>query len=319
MKKEEQIKYLTGWLQERNADVKAEVLLNHALENGFPEQGFVTHNNGYFYRDFVKDIYQTNVIEDNWYRIFIEVGLSRAGFYDMLPEALFHQPETSEFRQRAGVAEMIDRYKKNLVKENETRKFFQPFENEFFYQQMMLEKEEVNLLDVLKSRILTKYFLDFWGLPPSFKVHEAASFLLLLPHAHRISGNLPVMESCLKALLHEPVQILRKEPQVIRVEAAAGLGSGAGLGEQPLGDYMVCGTEFVEDYPVLQYKIGPLKNGKISDFINNKEKEVLIRTFNDYFAPVEADIEIEILIEPAAEGMSFDAGSEVILGYSSVM
>ncbi len=319
MKSEDTIRYLSEWLQQRDADVKAEVLLNHALENGFPEQGYVTHNNGYFYREFVKDIYRTNVIEDDWYRTFLEIGLSRAGFYDMLPEALFHQPETSEFRQQAGVAEMIDRYKKNLTKENEIRKFFQPFEHEFFYQQRMLEKEEISLLDILKSQILTKYFLDFWGLPASFKVHEAASFLLLLPYAHQISGNLPIMESCLKTLLNEPVQIVRKEPELIQVPKNEGLGSGTGLGAEPLGDYMVCGSEFMEDYPVLLYKIGPLENGKVSDFINNKEKDLLIKTFNDYFAPVEADIEIEIIVTQKTEGMSFDEESEVILGYSSII
>ena len=306
-------------LQERPADIKAEVLLNHALENGFPEQSHVVRNSGFFYREFVKDIFDANVIEDDWYRTFLEVKLSRPGFYDMLPEALFHQPETSEFRQRAGVAEMIDRYKKNLTKEAGVRKFFQPFENEFFYQQMILEKEEINLLDILKSKILTKYFLDFWGLPPTLKIHEAASFLLLLPYAHEISGNLPVMESCLKTLLNEHVQIIRKEPEVIDVADVEGLGGDSGLGAQPLGDYMVCGTEFMEDYPVLHYKIGPLKKGKISDFINDREKDILIQTFNNYFAPVEADIEVEILVSPQTTGMTFDEDSEVILGYSSVM
>ncbi|MBZ4188478.1 type VI secretion system baseplate subunit TssG [Niabella beijingensis] len=319
MKKEEKIQYLWKLLQERDTDVKAEVLLNHAIENGFPGQGYVTHNNGYFYREFVKDIFGASVIEDDWYRMFLEIRLSRPGFYDMLPEALFHQPETNEFRQRSGVAEMIDRYKKNQAKETETRKFFQPFENEFFYQQLMLEKEEINLLDILKSKILTRYFLDFWGLPPSFKIYEAASFLLLLPYAHQISGNLPVMESCLKALLNEPVQIIRKEPELIHVEAADGLGAGAGLGGAALGDAMVCGAEFMEDYPVLQYRIGPLKHNKVSDFINNKEKDILIQTFNDYFAPVEADIEVEILVAQQAGEMSFDEDSEVILGYSSIM
>ncbi|ANH82379.1 hypothetical protein A8C56_16665 [Niabella ginsenosidivorans] len=319
MKKEEKIYYLSQLLQERDTDIRAEVLLNHALENGFPEQSHVVRNSGFFYREFVKDIFDATVIEDDWYRTFIEVKLSRPGFYDMLPEALFHQPETSEFRQRAGVAEMIDRYKKNLAKEAGIRKFFQPFENEFFYQQMMLEKEEINLLDILKSKILTRYFLNFWGLPATLKTHEAASFLLLLPYAYMINGNLPVMESCLKALLNEPVQIVRKEPDIIDVAKVEGLGTGSGLGEQPLGDYMVCGTEFMEDYPVLLYKIGPLKKGKVSDFINDKEKDILIQTFNNYFAPVEADIEVEILVDQQAAGMTFDEGSEVILGYSSVM
>lgn len=321
MKKEEKIYYLEQLLKQRDTDIKAEVLLNHAQENGFPEQGHVVRNSGFFYREFVKDIFDSNVIEDEWYRTFLEVRLSRPGFYDMLPEALFHQPETTEFRERAGVAEMIDRYKKNQTKEGEIRKFFQPFENEFFFQQMMLEKEEINLLDILKSKILTKYFLNFWGLPSTFKVHEAASFLLLLPYAHKISGNLPIMESCLKVLLNEEVKIIRKEPQIIDTAPGGGLGSsaGAGLGNEALGDYMVCGTEFMEDYPVLQYKIGPLKKGKVSEFINNREKDILIQTFNDYFAPVEADIDIEILVDQKAGGMSFEEGSEVILGYSSVM
>ncbi|AHF17652.1 type VI secretion system baseplate subunit TssG [Niabella soli] len=319
MTREEKIAHLSNLLQERDTDIKAEVLLNHALENGFPEQGHVVRNNGFFYREFVKDIFDTTVVEDDWYRTFIELHLSRPGFYDMLPEALFHQPETNEFRQRAGVLEMIDRYKKNLTKEAEVRKFFQPFENEFFYQQLMLEKEEINLLDILKSKLLTRYFLNFWGLPATFKTYEAASFLLLLPYAHVISGNLPVMESCLRALLNEPVKIVRKEPEIIDVAHAGGLGNDGGLGEQPLGDYMVCGAEFMEDYPVLQYRIGPLKKGNVSDFINDKEKDILIQTFNNYFAPVEADIEIEILVDQKTTEMTFDKDSEVILGYSSVL
>ena len=57
MKKEEKIYDLLQLLQERPADIKAEVLLNHALENGFPEQSHVVRNSGFFYREFVKDIF----------------------------------------------------------------------------------------------------------------------------------------------------------------------------------------------------------------------------------------------------------------------
>lgn len=315
MTKEEKIYNLSGILQQRNADIRAEVLVNHAIENGFPQDGFVVNNNGFFYREFVKDILSSTVIEDSWYRTYIELQLSRPGFYDMLPEALFHQPETTEFRQRAGVAEMTERYKRNAAKEKEVRKFFQPLENEIFFQQMMLEREEVYLLDALKSKILNRYFINFWGLPTSLKMHEAASFLLLLPHASIINGNLALMQSCLSALLNEEVVMRRKEPDAIDVgEISFGV-----LGQSALGDYMVCGTDFMEDYPVLTYHIGPVKNSNISSFIEGGEKDIIINTFNKYFAPVEADVVVEIQVNKKEGGMSFDEGEEIILGYSSIM
>ncbi|MCH5721010.1 hypothetical protein [Niabella hibiscisoli] len=112
MIKEEELYGLLDALEKRGTDVRAEVLLNHLRENGLLDESFVVSNNGFFYREFTKDIYAAAVAEDQWFRQYLEVALSRSGFYDMLPEALFHQPETTEFRQRSGVSEMITRYKK---------------------------------------------------------------------------------------------------------------------------------------------------------------------------------------------------------------
>lgn len=315
MIREEQLYELLGVLEKRGTDVRAEVLLNHLRENGLINEGFVVSHNGFFYREFTKDIYGASVAEDKWYRQYLEIELSRSGFYDMLPEALFHQPDTSEFRQRSGVSEMITRYKKNTVKEKEARKFFQPFENAFFHQQMELEREELDLLDTLRNKTLSLYFLKFWGLPTSFSVHEVASFLLLFPYAHIINGNIPLMESCLRVLLKEEVAIIQKQPVPTLAEGDWDMG----LGSQPLGDYMICGNEFMEEYPNLSYRIGPLKNSRVIDYIEAGRKEVLIRTFNNFFAPVEADIEIDIAIDSKTQGMSFAENDEIILGYSSVM
>ncbi|MCH5599220.1 hypothetical protein [Niabella ginsengisoli] len=112
MMQEDKLYELLEVLGQRGTDVRAEVLLNHLRENGLIDRSFVVNHNGFFYREFTKDIYASSVVDDKWFRQYLEIELSRAGFYDMLPEALFHQPETSEFRQRSGVAEMITRYKK---------------------------------------------------------------------------------------------------------------------------------------------------------------------------------------------------------------
>ncbi|MCH5599218.1 hypothetical protein [Niabella ginsengisoli] len=82
---------------------------------------------------------------------------------------------------------------------------------------------------------------------------------------------------------------------------------------------MICGNEFMEEYPNLSYKIGPLKNSKVTAYIEGGSKELLITTFNNFFAPVEADIEIDIEIDSKISGMSFADEEGIVLGYSSVM
>ncbi|GAB3012983.1 hypothetical protein GCM10027051_15230 [Niabella terrae] len=311
---QERLYDLMQLLESRSVDLRAEVLVHHLMEGGLGAQEFVVKQQEFFSREYVKDISRAQMVENEWYVYYLELELSRAGFYDMLPESLFHQPQTKAFRERAGVSEMINSYKVNAEIEKGVRKFFQPLENEYFQQQLMLEKEEVSLLDALRNRALTAYFLKFWGLPVSFGAREAASFLLLLPYASQINGNIPLTEACLKLLLKEQVSIRRKAPEPIQVQDDAITRMG-----QPLGDYMVCGTEFFEDYPVLSYEIGPLKHSRVSDYIEGGGKEALIRVFNEYFAPVEADITIEIIMDKKTPGMSFEDGVEVILGYSSIM
>ncbi|MCH5599219.1 hypothetical protein [Niabella ginsengisoli] len=90
---------------------------------------------------------------------------------------------------------------------------------------MELEKEEVNMLDALKNKALSDYFLKFWGLPASLTIHEVASFLLLFPYANVINGNIPLMRACLKVLLKEDVDIIRKSPlpTIADVESDGGL------------------------------------------------------------------------------------------------
>ncbi|MCH5721009.1 hypothetical protein [Niabella hibiscisoli] len=180
---------------------------------------------------------------------------------------------------------------------------------------MELEREELNLLDTLRNKTLSLYFLKFWGLPASLTVHEVASFLLLFPYANIINGNISLMQSCLRVLLKEAVVIMQKQPVATIAEGDWDMG----LGSQPLGDYMICGNDFMEEYPNLSYKIGPLKNSRVTEYIEEGRKEILIRTFNNFFAPVEADIEIDIEINNSIPGMSFAEEDEIILGYSSVM
>lgn len=301
-------------LQQRSADVKAEVWLNQAMENGLPPTDFVITNDLFFEREFTRDISKTELVEADWLNHYLELHLSRPGLYDLLPEGLFFQPKMADMQRVLSVAEMAAQYRVNKTKEKEIRRFFKPFENEFFYQQLQLEKEEMRLLDGLQEGKLNRFFLRFWDLPETLDISLAISLLLLLPYAHQIAGNLAQMQQALSLLLQENVIIKMGNPPPTPVGDLV-----EPLGMQALGDSMVCGSEFREDYPVLIYEIGPLKNTMVTSYLAGGENELLINTFNRFFAPLEADVTVQIEIDRTQATMEMSETVQPILGYTSVL
>lgn len=314
MHDKEMMRLVKEELQQRPADVKAEVWLNQAMENGLRATDFVVTNDLFFEREFTRDISKTELVEADWLTHYLELHLSRPGLYDLLPEGLFFQPKMADMQRVLSVAEMAAQYRVNKAKEKEIRRFFKPFENEFFYQQLQLEREEVRLLDGLQEGRLNKFFLRFWDLPEALDISLAISLLLLLPYAHQIAGNLAQMQQALSLLLQEAAVIKRGNPQPTPVGELV-----EPLGMQALGDTMVCGSEFMEDYPVLVYKIGPLKNTMVTSYLAGGENELLINTFNRFFAPLDADITIQIEIDRSQVSMEMSETIQPILGYTSVL
>lgn len=301
-------------LANRNGDLKAEAWAALALEKGLAPADVVATNNGFFEREFTHDIHDAEVVEADWLNHYLELHLSRPGFYDLLPEGLFFQPNVADMQRVLSVAEMAAKYRVDKTKEKEIRRFFKPFENEFFHQQVQLEQEEIRLLDGLQNGRLNRFFLRFWDLPEALDTSLAISLLLLLPYAHQIAANLPLMQQALSLLLQEPVFIKMGHPQPIAVGDLV-----QPLGEQALGDTMVCGTEFREDYPVLEYQIGPLQNGSVTSYLSGGENDLLIHTFNRFFAPAEADITVQIEIDKSQVSMEMSEAMQPILGYTSVL
>ncbi|GGH80319.1 hypothetical protein HNQ91_004867 [Filimonas zeae] len=315
METEQRLAHLLRLLQHRNHDTRAEVLLWQAMCDGLQRTDFVVNNNRFFERPYTKDILGATMVEDEWRRSFAEIQLTRAGFYDMLPESLFFQPDSRDLQRRAGAAEMAAQYQQNKLKEKEVRRFFQPFENEFFYQQLQLEREEIHLLDALRDRMMNRFLADFWNLPAALPVSVTASFILLIPYAHMINGNTALMQDCLELLLNEPVKITVKAPLPTTADASLQ----GRLGVQQLGDSMICGTTFMEDYPVLHYRIGPLHNSTVTGYLEGGMQHLLLDTFNRFFAPAEADIITEIAIQKESGSMRFDSEEQPVLGYTSVL
>ena len=196
-------------------------------------------------------------------------------------------------------------------KELAARKFFQPVENSFFRQRVMLEQEEENLLAGMDSGLLNDYFFSFWEFPAALNKTSALLLVLLLPYAHAITGDIGLMQDCLEILLQEKVTISLVSPEDC---LAPGNACSMGMGE--LGNDLVCGQTFMEDYPCLQYNIGPLQNTKPADYCTGGDNDLLLQVFNNYFAPAEADIIINVEVDRTRALVELDADESPILGYA---
>jgi hypothetical protein len=292
-------------------DIKAETLVNQALQHNVHPDDLVVLPDGRFYREYRTDLYAIDRIDDNWLHQLIQLRLSRSGLYDQVPEGLFHQPFGARSNNTA--AEMAAQSRVDKKKEIAARKFFQPVENSFFRQRVMLEREEENLLAGMDSGLLNDYFFSFWEFPPELNRTSAMLLVLLIPYAHAIAGDIELMQNCLEILLQEKVTITLVPP----VDCVApGSASGLGLGE--LGNDLVCGQTFSEDYPCLEYTIGPLQHSKPVDYCTGGDNDVLLQVFNNYFAPAEADITINVEVDRTRSLVELDAGESPILGYAVI-
>jgi hypothetical protein len=309
----ELLERLTEALLDNAYDLKAESLLAHVIAAGYPREDFTIGTGKFFQRSYVNDLTGARLHKETWLRGQVHVQLSRPGFYDMLPEGLFFQPAGAEYNSTMGVTEMAALHRWNKTREDGIRNFFKPFEHAGFYQLLQLAEEERSL--GMERTELQQFFRSFWELPASLDSRKAGYFILLIPHACRITGDLPLMQQCLELLLGEPVIITQQPPLAIRVDRELE----KGLGQQALGEDTVCGNSFFEPYPSYKYSIGPLPAEQVAAYLPEGSQYTVIETFNRFFVPVEADTETQIEIDTTTLETKLEKGKEPLLGYSAVL
>ena len=295
-------------------DAKAEVQLVPALEKGLSPDDFMVSCDSLFIREYSRDLINTDIKQDARKISFLELHLSRSGIYDQLPEGFFFQHREQKHRTLRA-ADMAADHKENKRKEAEIRRFFLPLENDFFWQRLQLEKEEGRLLEGLQSGILNNYFVEFWNIPKSIPRRFITPLMLLLPYAHRIAGNLPLTAQSLAQLFGEEVQVSQKRSFVNKTESVIP----PGLGNARLGLDFLCGEEFWEECPVIEFEIGPLESSRINDYLQGGNRYELLETFRSFFIPAGLDVEFLVKVPGVQENMTMDTLNNPILGYSTVL
>ncbi|MCW3463841.1 type VI secretion system baseplate subunit TssG [Chitinophaga nivalis] len=296
-------------------DIRAEVIAGDLLEQLLQETEIMVQPMSVFTRSFSPDVLQARLDHASAHQPFITLLLSRDGMYDRLPEGVFH-----EFSLRPSAAENVRTpiayYRQQQQEQQQARLFFQPFENEFFLQQVLLEQYEKKVLCSIAGKLVPAWLTAFWELPADLPAGALERLIPLLPYLHGIAGNISQAQSCLQYILREKVQVIHENSlQLVSSDHAAA------LGKCVLGRDSVVGAAFYTAISRIMVTIGPLSRERLYEYLPDKPYGRLLVICYDYLFSVAAmvDTRLEPLVNEQETRLADKASIPVRIGYTGYL
>lgn len=293
-------------------DYKAEAIAAQLIQQGVhPDQIIISAKGGSqrAYRKEVSSFHTTHSNYDHAEYLYLETH--RDGFYDALPENIFHQPTRG--RTEKNKYEAIDEIKKHREEEKAARKFFLPFEQAFSRIKTLLHLLENDFDKNTDNSRIIQIFSEHWPILKKLDTYHAYIFLRIVPLIHRIRNNFEQSSQAIRLILGVPVEILRYKPG--KIDSTV---SSFDLGGCVLGIETTVGKELMDGEYDLKINIGPVKENKLADFINGGKYETIVDELLDYFVGANYIWHKEILIDH--HGRTFTLKKDnVILGVNAFL
>jgi len=281
---ESDIEDLLGIVDPFHFDIKVEALISALLiENPQFANRVVISNKGQFARTYRREILDYEVVDfksDN--QPYLLVNVAKDSIYDTLPEAVFHYPKNDKIGKE--VTEMTKDYRKQKREQANARKFFMPFENEFWINAINRDSIENEFLASLSRVKPFDFFYEFWQLDKKIPTIFVAKLIKLLPYVYQIVGNLELTAKCLSYILEENV-----EYEEIGYKELSESEQTSFLGETNLGLDMILGSSYMDYSLYVQFTIGAIKNGNSRLYFYSGEIRKFIDLFYEYFLPLEIE------------------------------
>lgn len=161
----------------------------------------------------------------------VVLHLARNGIYHQLPEFLFHPISLSTPSMTN--SEVVAAMRANRKKEEETIRFFQPFDTEFFKDGVNMFKRSLSLFDdPYGNRILQNVSALFSLQAGSLKMGEKYRLMLFLCNTWKYKENLPALEVvlhtvfCMRVALQYRPHHISEPPYESLGECRLGIDSG---------------------------------------------------------------------------------------------
>ena len=228
-------KYVENFVRSEAGRLLAEVFfreLQFISGDGTLSDRLVVCNHGMNSRVWSQDVLDIQT-EDfpNTSKERVVLHLARNGIYHQLPEFLFHPISLSTPSMTN--SEVVAAMRANRKKEEETIKFFQPFDTEFFKDGVNMFKRSMSLFDDPCGNRILQNVSALFSLQAGFlKLGEKYRLMLFLCKAGEYKENLPALEEFLHTVFHMRVALqyrphhISEPPYELLGECSLGVDSG---------------------------------------------------------------------------------------------
>lgn len=299
-------------IREFDLDLKAEVIAASLIQKGIPAQQIIIQPKGSAQRSYRKDVsaFYTQLSDyDNTEYLYIETH--RDGFYDALPENIFHQPTRG--RTEKNKYEVIDEIRKHRAEEKAARKFFLPLEQEYTSIKTFLHLLEDDFEKNSDNSRLIEIFSEHWPILKKLDTYHASIFLRIIPLIHSIRNDFELASKSISLILGIPVEITLHKPG--KINASSFLFD---LGGCILGMDSTVGSDVMDGEYNLKVNIGPLQKEEVHHFIVNGKYETVVDELLDYFIGAHYLYHKELLIDELEKQFKLEK-DKVILGVNAFL
>ncbi|MEO6282972.1 MAG: hypothetical protein ABIN80_13705 [Dyadobacter sp.] len=303
--------------------LKAEFVLDELIEAGFCRREDLVVSPGrsssYFFERDVSGIEE--MLNPHSGNSWFKANIPRDGFYDSLPERLFHRP-MGRVRNND---EWLDIREEESRQEEDARLFFSPFDNAVSQQLIQIERFEKKALAGNDHRFLREFLKIFW--PDSIELEltekQKVNLLHLTIIAHEVAGNITRMQECFNQMIDDPVKLFYEHRQF----ETSVLNDFPSMGEAVLGVDAMLTVESFAKWNRLIIQVGPLSYEKMSLYFPGHKCERLLHFLCDVLVPTEIDWMIDLIPSTGSEQeeetqicfFMDDLGKYPVLGYTTLL
>ena len=292
------LKTVANTIKSMLTDINADVIVADLIESGLDFERISVRHDGLFKRNFSKDI------SDVYYDMINElltIHISHDSLYDTLPDGLFHNI-FSDFDPENRRLE----FEKLKEQEKNARKFFLPFDYEFFIQYVKLEltlRKYFNNPEKFVHRILLfeKNLADEYAI-------KLTSYLLFVD---KIIGNPELTALSLADILGQEVKYstcYRDDHLSNNNNTIKNLHLEKG---NILGDNYICGNTISEGRNIWEFSIILSDDKAIKKYIEQEKNQInnVLKVFYEYFIPIEIEVKTNFICD---ESTPFIIGEDAV-------
>jgi hypothetical protein len=262
-------------------EIKAEVLINLLVRYGHNIHNFRFIFEGSFKRNYLEDVIKVEKANLSANRPAYLIYLNRDGFYDKLPEGMFHRLDRYvKFEQSVDQKTFKEEYEEQKNEIIHARKFFQAYENEFFIKNILRESGVFETI----AHPFKVFYNFFFNNRNKLELNDdfTENVISFLPILMEIRGNISKLSFFLKSILQTNLFIRQLEG--VDKETNTNALALTTLGKIRVGKNFYLGSTFWDHSMIWRIEI-ETQNEDLPNYIDNKHYHLFLKFVTTYLIP----------------------------------